>query len=91
VADYTPDPKEYDGLQWFLTDDVLAGEFHPALKAAIRDLRATQAHVALDAAVHGGGTVDDIAALAKTFVAAAHRPAEGPVQVTFHEGKYVCT
>eukprot|EP00038_Savillea_parva_P013267 m.209948 g.209948 ORF g.209948 m.209948 type:complete len:234 (+) comp24783_c0_seq1:55-756(+) len=88
VANCRPDPKEYDDLRWFDSDDVLTGEFHPALKAAVRDLRAAKAHAALEAAVQSGQSDTDVAALARHFVAEAHRPSVAPVKVTFSEGKY---
>mmetsp|Transcript_27636 Transcript_27636/g.72609 ORF Transcript_27636/g.72609 Transcript_27636/m.72609 type:complete len:230 (-) Transcript_27636:4-693(-) len=88
VAHFMPDPKEYDDFRWFDTDEVLAGEFHPALKAAIRDLRAANAHRALEAAVQSGQSAADISELAKVFVTSAHRPSDAPIKVKFEDGKY---
>lgn len=88
VADFKPDPKEYDDFKWFSADEILEGEFHPALKAAIRDMRAGKAQAALEAAVRAERPAEEIAALAKDFVAAAHRPTRTPVKVTFEGGKY---
>jgi hypothetical protein len=33
------DPKEYTQSKYFRLDEVLSGEFHPALKQAVRDLK----------------------------------------------------
>merc|ERR1711933_693311 len=61
------DEKEYSDARWFSTDDVLVGEFHPALKQAIRDLRAKRSYEALAEAV----TLDDaqVAQRARELVA----------------------
>ncbi|CAE8651066.1 unnamed protein product, partial [Polarella glacialis] len=41
------DEQEYEDARWFACEEVLAGEFHPALKQAIWDLRAKSAYEAL--------------------------------------------
>ena len=53
------DPKEYSDARWFATRDVLEGDFHPALKQAVRDLAARVAFLRLQEAVAGARDGDD--------------------------------
>eukprot|EP00929_Paragymnodinium_shiwhaense_P078560 TRINITY_DN40740_c0_g1_i1.p1 TRINITY_DN40740_c0_g1~~TRINITY_DN40740_c0_g1_i1.p1 ORF type:complete len:256 (+),score=55.08 TRINITY_DN40740_c0_g1_i1:67-768(+) len=77
------DEKEYSDARWFPADEVLAGEFHPALKQAIRDMRAQRAYDALAASVAGGGDDASVAALAKSLVASLQGAPSNPLQINF--------
>mmetsp|Transcript_13082 Transcript_13082/g.26114 ORF Transcript_13082/g.26114 Transcript_13082/m.26114 type:complete len:240 (+) Transcript_13082:147-866(+) len=96
------DTAEYHETRWWGTDAVLAGEFHPALKRAIRDVRAADAFRKLRAAVGAEGCDGNDAAVATAARAvveeadarngAAARLGFGPddpVAVSFVGGKYV--
>lgn len=77
------DDKEYRGARWFDCDEVLSGEFHPALKQAIRDLRLCQAYEALE---NAGSDDAEVARLARALVAAVGQSAcKEAVQVNFDE------
>mmetsp|Transcript_168385 Transcript_168385/g.540981 ORF Transcript_168385/g.540981 Transcript_168385/m.540981 type:complete len:252 (+) Transcript_168385:42-797(+) len=83
------DEKEYLDAKWFAAEEVLSGEFHPALKQAIRDLRAKRAYEALEALAGDDGVATDdakLAQLAKELVkqVSAGRTA-GPVHALFNQ------
>merc|ERR1711957_822630 len=83
VATVKLDEKEYKDARWFLAEEVLAGEFHPALKQAIRDLRARKAYVSLETAVAMGADDSQVAQLARDLVARGAASLETPVKVRF--------
>eukprot|EP00930_Biecheleria_cincta_P007948 TRINITY_DN109276_c0_g1_i1.p1 TRINITY_DN109276_c0_g1~~TRINITY_DN109276_c0_g1_i1.p1 ORF type:complete len:240 (-),score=53.73 TRINITY_DN109276_c0_g1_i1:28-747(-) len=75
------DENEYRDARWFDCDEVLAGEFHPALKQAIQDLRLCQAYEALE---NAGSDDAEVARLARALVAAMGKSAcKEPVHVNF--------
>lgn len=75
------DEKEYGDARWFDCNEVLSGEFHPALKQAIRDLRVSQAYEALE---NAGSDDAEVAGLARSLVTAVSQSGgEEAVHVNF--------
>ena len=64
------DPKEYSDAGWFDPDELLVGDFHPALKMAVRDLQARNAYLELERAIVTGASVGEVATVARALVAA---------------------
>ena len=62
------DPDEYVESRWIALDEILAGDFHPALKQAAADLQAMRAFRRLQAAVATDGTDAEVAAAARALV-----------------------
>lgn len=77
------DDKEYSDARWFPVEEVLEGEFHPALKQAIRDLRAKQAYRRLAEAVERGGDDGAVAACARELVRCGAEAPAAPLQVNW--------
>uniref|UniRef100_A0A7S2N1I2 Nudix hydrolase domain-containing protein n=1 Tax=Helicotheca tamesis TaxID=374047 RepID=A0A7S2N1I2_9STRA len=84
------DNKEYSECKWFDVEEVLAGEFHPALKQAIWDSRCKASYKELENIVAKGGDDAAVAAAARNLVVQGAPPARGfePVKVRFSGGKY---
>ena len=92
------DEKEYAATKWWPVEDVLSGDFHPALKQAIRDVRAADAFKRLRELVVAGGADADVATAARLLVESsgardatvdALGGADGaPVAVSFANGRY---
>eukprot|EP00933_Yihiella_yeosuensis_P080064 TRINITY_DN93470_c0_g1_i1.p1 TRINITY_DN93470_c0_g1~~TRINITY_DN93470_c0_g1_i1.p1 ORF type:complete len:248 (-),score=48.45 TRINITY_DN93470_c0_g1_i1:52-795(-) len=74
------DKAEYSDARWFRTEDILAGEFHPALKQSVHDLHAKEAYMALQTAVDGGSNDSTIAQLAKELLKKVESGNTVPVQ-----------
>ena len=98
VAGAVFDEKEYAATKWWPAEDVLSGDFHPALKQAIRDVRAADAFKRLRELVVAGGADADVATAARLLVETAGARdaavdalggADGaPVAVSFANGRY---
>ena len=61
------DPKEYSDARWFLVQEVLDGDFHPALHQALRDLQAHTAFLALSEGVAAEASVGVLAQRARAL------------------------
>eukprot|EP00041_Stephanoeca_diplocostata_P006583 m.89130 g.89130 ORF g.89130 m.89130 type:complete len:229 (-) comp16437_c0_seq7:1168-1854(-) len=89
VAACILDIKEYSDAKWFDTNAVLAGDFHPALKQAIRDMRADMAFGVLQELVYSeSASNDDIAAAARDLVTVTEGCKLSPTKVRFKDGRY---
>merc|ERR1712232_256898 len=77
------DEKEYSDARWFGAEEVLAGEFPPALKQAIRDLRAKAKFKSLEAAVEAGADDASVASLARDLARLGSDAPKVPVQIQF--------
>jgi len=64
------DTAEYSSSQWILPEDLLAGDYHPALKQATRDLLSLQCWEHLHAAIKSNVDDGQISQLAKNLVKA---------------------
>merc|ERR1712146_33650 len=72
------DKDEYEDARWFDVEEVLKGEFHPALKQAIQDLRAKKAYQSLVDAVAASDA--DERAIATAARALVHAGAGAPAR-----------
>jgi len=83
LASIAIDEQEYANTSWFECDEVLAGQFHPAIKQAIRDMRVVKAYEAMAASIAEG--VDDtaLAQHARDLVWLVGRPTRTIVRVHF--------
>mmetsp|Transcript_86422 Transcript_86422/g.268507 ORF Transcript_86422/g.268507 Transcript_86422/m.268507 type:complete len:249 (-) Transcript_86422:43-789(-) len=90
-ASIAVDEKEYASTSWFESDEVLAGEFHPALKQAIRDMRTKRAYEALAAAIADNAGDAAIARHARDLVWLGGRAPRAPVHVHFDQAASVYT
>ena len=102
VAGAVFDEKEYAATKWWPAEDVISGNFHPALKQAIRDVRTADAFKRLRELVVAGGADADVATAASTAArllveTAGARDAAvdalggadgAPVAVSFANGQY---
>ncbi|CAE7507243.1 NUDT12 [Symbiodinium natans] len=81
------DEKEYADIGWHTKEEVLAGDFHPVLKQAIRDLQVFELQKRLEEAVDQEAEESELVALTRDYVAAvkASRFDQGKVHVDFDE------
>ena len=84
VASVHLDEAEYLGSGWFTLSEVMQGQFHPALKQCIRDLRADSALERLRLGVDSGDDTT-VADLARQFIRESACASEQPVQIFFDE------
>lgn len=77
------DEKEYRDARWWSCDEVLTGDFHPALKQAVRDLRAREAYLSLEEAVLSSASDAEVSALARQLIQAGGSAPQEPVCVRF--------
>mmetsp|Transcript_32848 Transcript_32848/g.48920 ORF Transcript_32848/g.48920 Transcript_32848/m.48920 type:complete len:249 (-) Transcript_32848:665-1411(-) len=84
------DNKEYAECKWWEVEEVLAGEFHPALKQAIWDSRSKKSYKTLEKIVANSGDDAAVAAAARNLVVGGTPFSGGskPVKVRFSDGKY---
>ncbi|GAQ85826.1 hypothetical protein KFL_002560100 [Klebsormidium nitens] len=69
------DEKEYSDVRWFSIDEIIAGDFHPALRSAARDLKTRQIFDNLKSAVANESDDKSLAYAARHLVASwATRP-----------------
>ncbi|KAH8058079.1 hypothetical protein JL720_14121 [Aureococcus anophagefferens] len=92
AADLSParfDAEEYADAAWTRPDAVLAGDYHPALQQAVRDLLARRAYGALrDAAADASAGAGAVAA-PRGLRRLARVRADGRCKVRFEDGAYV--
>jgi hypothetical protein len=93
AADLSParfDAEEYADAAWTRPDAVLAGDYHPALQQAVRDLLARRAYGALrDAAADASAGAGAVAAAATAYVAWRESAPTDGCKVRFEDGAYV--
>ena len=93
AADLSParfDAEEYADAAWTRPDAVLAGDYHPALQQAVRDLLARRAYGALrDAAADASAGAGAVAAAATAYVAGRESAPTDGCKVRFEDGAYV--
>ncbi|KAH8044494.1 hypothetical protein JL722_14679 [Aureococcus anophagefferens] len=90
AADLSParfDAEEYADAAWTRPDAVLAGDYHPALQQAVRDLLARRAYGALrDAAADASAGAGAVAAAATAYVAWRESAPTDGCKVRFEDG-----
>ena len=88
------DEKEYEASQWLEPQLILDGDFHPALKFAVRSLLSSRKYRELQEAVHAHPDNDvEVAQLARELVALAKDPPAGQSEyrVVAPSLQYECT
>ena len=75
--------------RWMTAADILAGDFHPAVKRGIRDWTAWRAYAELDEAVATGAGEQQVAAAAQDYVARMREAREGEDKPVHTAEKYL--
>ena len=71
------DKNEYSDSKWISFDELLSGDYHPALKVSARALLAQSKQRELQAAVSGGSGDAEIARIARELCALSQPPEIG--------------
>ena len=62
------DPAEYCGGEWKTPDEILSGNYHPALRYAVGCMLASEALERLEEREGGGGSDEEVADLSREFL-----------------------
>jgi hypothetical protein len=76
------DKNEYSDSKWISTDELLSGDYHPALKVSARALLARSKLDELQSAVGTGAGDSEVAALARQLCALSRPPVTGRSEYT---------